>query len=170
MRPTNIRSGHMRSFVRKTGSNLILILFCISYAAFILWGAAEIPPAFFDPLGSAAVPIGCAILILLLSTLLVLQSLRQKTTVATEDPSDLGYRQRWDKAAGIVLLTVCFIGSMSLGLLGYDTAAAAFTFGAVILLGGISKQVCIVAAVLAILMGFGGHYLFTEIFYIDLPS
>ncbi len=160
----------MLLFARKPSADFILAAVCLVYAAVLYIGAQYIPPPFFDILGSAAVPIGCAVIIAILSLVLVFRSWNalEKDPVAGDGAG--GFRKRNDLAAGIVLLSAGYAGVMDFGWLGFDWATALFVFLATALLGGPKKTVLIVGFLLASILGFGGYYLFTEIFFIDLPS
>lgn len=155
---------------RKSWGDICLAVVCILYAGLLYVGSQDIGPAFFDLLGSAAVPIGCAFIILLLAVLLLVQICRKKQPAADNDAPAAGVPVRWDLAAGIVALAAGYVAVMNLGWLGFDLATAAFVFLAVLLLGGVHRTSLLIGLVLAGLLGFGGQYIFTELFFIDLPA
>lgn len=159
----------MPKMSRKQWGDVCLAAICILYAGLIYNEALKIPPAFFDTLGSAAVPMGCAAILVVLSVLLVLQTRKAQNTTPPREEDTESFRQRWDVAVGIVVLASAYLGVMSLNWLGFAWATVGFVTLATLLLGGLRKSTLIIGLSLSALLGFGGQYLFTEILFIDLP-
>ena len=55
-------------------------------------------------------------------------------------------------------------------LLSFRWATIVFIFLLSAALSKFEKRVMIISAVIGFVFGFGGQYLFTEVFYIDLPQ
>lgn len=152
---------------RTPGADLGLALAVAALAALLWWESDKIPPPFFDPLGSAAVPRGIAIA---LAALALLVALRAAASLRSRGRGDAQtFRPRPDIALGIVALAVAYLGTMQLGLLGFPLATIIFLVAASALLGRFERRTVAFGAAIAVIMGVGGTWLFTEFFYIDLP-
>ncbi|MGK7864939.1 tripartite tricarboxylate transporter TctB family protein [Falsiroseomonas sp. E2-1-a4] len=144
-----------------------LAVFVTGLAALLWFEAEKLPPPFFDPLGSAAVPQGIAVILLVLAALVALRAgiglAQRKPRVPAE------YRARPDVAVGIVLLTIGYVGVMQARLVGFELASVAFVALASALLGLFERRIMLIGLLIALVLGFGGTWLFTGFFYIDLP-
>lgn len=155
--------------------NIVLGLGCLAYAVFLYFGALHVPPPIFDPLGSAAVPKIAAFLIALLSVVILMTGLRQRSTsstelsVGTEDEEDAPVTPRYD--LGICLLGFCaaYVAGMEFGVLGYPVATAIFLFASGLLLGGLNARNVLLSLIISLVVGFGSDLVFSEFFYIQLP-
>ncbi|MBJ3774643.1 tripartite tricarboxylate transporter TctB family protein [Acuticoccus mangrovi] len=144
-----------------------LALVVAAFAALLLWQAAKVPPPFFDPLGSAAVPRGVAVVLLLLAAIVLVRALLARPWPALE--RDTGYRRRPDVACGIVALAVAYVGVMAAGVLGFMVATILFLALGTALLATFRRRQVLIGLALAVVLGIGGTLLFTEFFFIDLP-
>lgn len=147
--------------------DIALAAVLIALSGFVWWESRKIAPPFFDPLGSAALPRVVATLIAGMALVVLARAaiaLRQGVRATAPD-----YRRRADLAVGIVVLAVFYIGVMDAGVLGFPWATMAFIFVSGAVLGGFDRRIMAVSAVLAIVLGAGGAYLFRYVFYIDLP-
>lgn len=137
------------------------------FAALLLWEADKIPPPFFDPLGSAAVPEGVAIILALLAAVILLRALAAlpwpKRTAAAP------YRPRPDIALGISVVAIAYVAAMEFELVGFRTATIAFVILASALLSRFQPRVMLISAGVAVVVGVGGAYVFTKVFFIALP-
>jgi putative tricarboxylic transport membrane protein len=140
----------------------------IALSVFVLWGVKEIPPPFFDPIGSAAFPKYTAYIIIALALGIALRaSFALRNTVA---PSKESFREEPLLAVSVVVLSALYTLSMQLELLSFRWATIVFIFLLSTALSKFEKRVMIISAVIGFVFGFGGQYLFTEVFYIDLPQ
>ncbi len=140
----------------------------IALAVFILMGVKDIPPPFFDPVGSAAFPKYSAYIVIALAIAIAIRAYRSLKNQPTKEPK--GFRDEPLLALSVVLVPSLYILSMQSGLLSYRIATVVFVFLLSSLLARFEKRVMISSAIVAIVFGFGGQYLFTEIFYMDLPQ
>lgn len=137
------------------------------FAALILWEADKIPPPFFDPLGSAALPNAIALVLAVLAALVLLRAVAAHPFPALARPKD--YRPRPDIALGIALLALAYVAAMEYDILSFRTATVLFVALASALLGRFDPRVASVGVVVALVVGIGGTYLFTHVFFIALP-
>lgn len=138
-----------------------------AFAALLLHEADKIPPPFFDPLGSAAVPEGVATVLAVLAAIILVRALAAAPWPRMERA--VGYRPRPDIAIGISLAAIAYVAVMDLDLLGFRTATIAFVVVASALLGRFDRRVMLVGIPVALVVGIGGAYLFTNVFFIALP-
>ena len=141
----------------------------IALAGLVLWGARDIPPPFFDPLGSAAVPKATAYILIALALGIAIRQLIQNKRSPGAETKDEGFQLEPLRAMGVVALSILYTLGMGTGVLGFKWGTILYISLTGILLSKGNKAVMIVGLVLGLLFGFGGSYLFTEYFYIDLP-
>lgn len=152
---------------RRADSILAIVL--TGFSVMVIVEANRLPPPFFDPLGSAAVPRTVASGLILLAVCLVLRCLtrplrgRPVSDAAEETGGSPG------SAFGAAALPIAYVGLMQAGILGFAPASALF----VMLLGGMLARwrrfALVVLLPIALIAGFGLEWLLTEFFYIDLP-
>ncbi len=152
---------------RSPRPDLLLAAAVTGFAALLLVESRKIPPPFFDPLGSAAVPRAAALVMVVLAAIMAARAL-----AGLGEPSDgpeAEYRPRPDLAVGIFVLCVAYVGAMDLGWIGFEAATIVFLVAAAALLGRLHLRTLLVGTVFAVVMGVGGTWLFTRFFFIDLP-
>ena len=131
----------------------------------------------FDPLGAMAIPWAVFIGVIVLLIIIGFQSLaaRKKAAVASANEPP-----KTDDAVVVVpqykltlyffALTIAYILIMSTGFIRFSIITIIYTTAAIGLLGRFNKKLMIFAIIIAIIMGFGCEYLFTEVFDVDLPT
>jgi putative tricarboxylic transport membrane protein len=139
------------------------------FSGLLYYEAERLPPPFFDPLGSAAVPKLTALVLTVLAALLVLGRLLRAGQAA--GPGTAGHERRGAPlvALGAVLIPIAYVALMQVRLLGFREATVLFVFALGALLGRRRRWGLVALAGLALLIGIGFDYLFTQVFYIDLP-
>ena len=148
--------------------DIIISLSLIALAAVVLIAAKDIPPPFFDPIGSAAFPKYTAYLIIFLALVIGFRSILLSPLLPREPKR--GFKLEPLLAAYTVAVPVLYVLSMNLGWASFRIATTVFIFALAALLSRFEKRVLIVSALIAPVFGFGGQYLFTEVFYMDLPQ
>ena len=131
-------------------------------------GVKDIPPPFFDPVGSAAFPKYSAYIVIALAIAIAIRAYSSLKNQPSKKPRE--FRDEPLLALSVVLVPSFYILSMQSGLLSYRIATVVFIFLLSSLLARFEKRVMVSSAIIAIVFGFGGQYLFTEIFYMDLPQ
>ncbi|MEM5544299.1 tripartite tricarboxylate transporter TctB family protein [Sulfitobacter sp. AS92] len=134
---------------------LIGIAFCVH--------SFSLPRAALEPMGPAAVPFAVSFGLSLLSLHMIYGCLRRGATTGT-----LG-----DALGARFWVTVCLICiyllAMDLAVLPYRIATTAFLFVLTAGLFRFERSKVLVAAAIALILGFGLTYVFTEILVLDLP-
>ena len=148
--------------------DIIISFSLISLATAVLLAAKKIPPPFFDPIGSAAFPKYTAYLIIFLALGIGTRAILLSQLLAPE--SKRGFKLEPLPAAYTVGVPALYVLSMNLGWASFRIATTLFIFVLAALLSRFDKRVLIVSAIIAPVFGFGGQYLFTEVFYMDLPK
>lgn len=150
---------------------IIAVVFLWTLCGLIWWGAQSIAPPFFDPLGSAAVPLAVATIIAALSSVVLVRALLKlrRRRPAPEPEPDEGARNRPDLAFGILAVSAAYVGLMDFGVLGFRWATVFYIFAAGSLLGRFGRRTMLISAALALFLGIGCGLLFRYVFYIDLP-
>ena len=159
--------GRVVGFSRSPQPDLWLALSVTALAALLWWEARKIPPPFFDPLGSAAIPKAIAVVLVVIACVLSMRAVAGLGAVNDEAP--IAYRPRPDLVIGIFALCVVYVGSMDLGWIGFEAATIAFLIAAAALLGRLHLRTLLLGSLIALVMGVGGTWLFTRFFFIDLP-
>lgn len=155
--------------------DLLLALAVTLLAVVVYWQASLLPPPFFDPVGSAAVPKLVAIVLVLLAIGVVVERLRAKpgsaeTGFAPEVVDDEPAAPApWTAFASIVL-PVLYVSVMQAGWLAFAQASTLFVFALGALFSRFRPRLLLFLVPVAFLAGYGLDYIFTEILYVDLPQ
>jgi hypothetical protein len=109
-----------------------------------------------------------------LSIILIIKAFRSpsgKSSKTDRQPTDRQptYRPRPDLAVGAAILTGIYVLVLTLRLLSYGVITAAFLISFIMLMMPFGRKQVLIAIIIALIMGFGGGYIFTHVFYIDLP-
>ncbi len=156
--------------------DLLLALAVTLLAALVYWQADQLPPPFFDPLGSAAVPKFVALVLVALSAAVVL--LRLKAKPGMTDP-DAGVQTPVDEepvepavwtALASIVLPVIYVAAMQAGVLAFAQASTLLVLALGALFARFQPRLLLALVPVAFLAGYGLDYLFTNVLYVDLPQ
>jgi putative tricarboxylic transport membrane protein len=144
---------------------LVAGTFSLVLAGLFIAQARGLPPPYFEPIGSAAVPRGTAWIVVVLAIVMMARALfsQQSGPAAFHSPHEV---RRTLAFSGLILL---YVAALGLTRIGYAVATIVFLTMAVPLLAGFSRQWLLRSLALGILLGFGLQYLFTHILVTDLP-
>lgn len=145
---------------RPDGSALFVAGLGLGIGAVLLIGAGSIAPPMFDPVGSAALPRACAVALIGLGLGTALQS-------ALRGIASGGAGAIRPATIGLVGLMVAYVLAMELGL-GFALATILFTAAAIPLVAR-SRRLLIFSVPIALVLGLGAQWLFTSVFFVDLP-
>ncbi|MCB9946063.1 MAG: tripartite tricarboxylate transporter TctB family protein [Geminicoccaceae bacterium] len=158
--------------------DICLAMALLALGSFVIVQANRLPPPFFDPLGSAAVPRMVSALLMVLALVLVIRCLRTPVG-AHADADSRGAGPGVEDAAGTpspwtalaaATLPLLYVGVMQFRILGFAPASTLF----VLVMGGVlargRPRVMLAVALAAIVTGYGLNALLTGFFYIDLPQ
>ncbi len=143
-------------------------LFLIALGGLVLWGARSIKPAIYDNLGSAALPVAAALLVMALVAWSLLLVVRRRSApppaveaAAAHDHPGL--------ALGFLAITIAFAGLLGSGLFGFAITGFLYLAASGLLLARRGGRAALVIIAIAAVLAFGGAFLFTRFFYIALP-
>ncbi|MEZ5936365.1 MAG: tripartite tricarboxylate transporter TctB family protein [Alphaproteobacteria bacterium] len=153
---------------RRADSVLALALILLSTV--VIWAANRLPPPFFDPLGSAAVPRFVAWLLIVLALAVLGRCLLTPAALPAVDAGRDTVRPAPLTALGALIASILYVGLMQAGLLGFAPASALFIMALGALLSRGERRAFLWMIPLAIIVGYGLNYLLTGVFYIDLPQ
>ena len=152
---------------RRQDSALAFVL--LLFGGLVIREADKLPPPFFDPLGSAAVPRLVAGLLMGLAFILLIRCLR-KPPQEHEGSADEPVATSPLVALMSAVLPALYVAAMQFGWLGFAPASALF----ILLMGGVlarwRPRALGVIAIVALLCGYGLNVILTDILYIDLPQ
>jgi hypothetical protein len=175
-----------------------LMTFIIAVCVAVLVESWDLPPGTFEPLGSGPVPQAIAFLIIGLCSIILVRAFialaRHNGVQKTEEENkaekkSARFRPRPWSAVAVLLLSGLYVGILYLGIMGFGILTVLFLFGIIVFLVGMepvrafgrlittidrkhlaAAKPVLIAAAIAVIMGFGCEFVFTEIFYIDLPT
>jgi putative tricarboxylic transport membrane protein len=153
--------------VRKLDIGVAAALMVISVAVF--WESLSMPPAFYDPIGPAAFPRALSVAIFFLSIILIIKTLRLPSGKSSQSARQPSHRLRPDLAVGAAILSGIYVLLLTLRLVSFSVLTTAFLISFIMLLMPFDRKRLLYAIIIALIMGFGGGYIFTHVFYIDLP-
>jgi putative tricarboxylic transport membrane protein len=129
----------------------------------------------FDALGPMAVPkmvfYGTMILLVMSIGQIVLERKAKNLKPLDESAEEtVKTKPQVKMALAMLAITVAYILVMSYGLVNFSISTIAFLFLTIGVLGRFEKRTMVFGIVIALIMGLGCDYIFTEIFQIDLPT
>lgn len=109
-------------------------------------------------------------LIILLSFLVMGRALWALARRTLTEPREPAFTPRPLAAVMTFALTVAYVFVLQLRLVPFAYLTSLFLFVAIGALTGPNWRLLPVAAIVALIMGFGCEYVFTQIFVVDLPA
>lgn len=169
--------NHRTAFV----TDIILSLVIIIFSVVIYINTLDLPPPKYEPMGAAALPQILAALLIIFSIFIFIKAIIRKKPAgaSTDKTTELGdvstfqesvtSARSYIKAAIVFALTCVYVFVMSTKLSGFMPATMVYIFVA----GTIMKPKNLVSkakmAAFAIVFALATFYIFTGLFYIDLP-
>lgn len=120
----------------------------------------------FDPVGSAAVPIACAVTLFLLGVGVLVQAWLQRDSLQLRENRGSGGTRV--ATFGLLALMIAYLLAMHLGV-RFSLATTGFVALGIPLICQ-RLNVLLLAVPIAIILGFGSEWLFINIFFVDLPG
>lgn len=154
----------------------ISILFVVLAAALFV-DSLDLPESLREPLGSSSVPQVVCLLVIGFSVALIFRSARivvkerarRATNASASSPQAPLFRKRLDLAAKVFVGATIYVALMQTRLLPSELLTPLFLGSSIIMLTEFRRSALLPAIVVAIVIGLGTNYLFTDFFYIDLP-
>ena len=155
--------------------DVALALFLWAIAIAFLWETRDLPPGYLDSMGPALVPQMIAGVIFTLGGVILFRAVQRmraevdEAEAADEAEALPSWLPRRGLALAMFLLTLSYVGVMQSRLLGFDAATIAFLLISGLLLKDRSRPRLVAVTAIALVMGIGGQYVFTQFFFVDLP-
>lgn len=138
----------------------------LALSAAVWWASLDLPPAMLEPIGPAAFPQAASIILALLAAVVLVGAVLRPPPRSGR-ASD--FRQRPMLALAMVVVTALYIGSMEAELLGFRDSTVIYLLTLGMILFDLNWRRLPYVAAIALIVGVGAHYVFTGMFFIDLP-
>ena len=144
----------------------------IVIAAAFLWDSRNISEMAFDSLGPAPIPRLICWCVILLSAVVMGQVMLASKSPAGKvtTPNEEAAKPQPLLALATLGFTVLYVIAMAFRFGSFAIITSVYLMLTISVLSRFNKKAMIIGAVIALIMGFGCQYLFTEIFVIDLPT
>ncbi|WP_417825528.1 tripartite tricarboxylate transporter TctB family protein [Thalassospira povalilytica] len=165
----------MYRFLTQNAVAIVFLLLVAAFAAASLYGSSLLPPASYEPLGSAAFPKALGLITLGLVALQVISMIRNHSGTDTETPTDAQTVPRsfsWEKyrkPALMLMVMVLYLAAMSYGGIDFRISTSVFLCVAMCLLArpdSLKKVVLIAGCSIALAVIL--DLVFKHLFYIDI--
>jgi len=148
----------------------LLIVICSVF----LYESWDLPPGTFEPLGSGPIPQTICVLIIAMCVYVIVRAWRRDAQIISDpDPVPAAEAPEPPRPLNAIIVlagTVIYILAMALHILPFWLATMVLVFSLIAILSGFNRKSMMIGALLGVLMGAGCQYLFTQIFYVDLPG
>ena len=152
-------------------------IFLIVLSIVIFRETLSLPPGSFDPVGSAGFPRLISTVIGILSLTILIRAVRKlhavsKSPAAPATPDGAAsqpFRPRPDLALVFYALALMYASVMALRLISFGLCTVLFLFASIGMLTRFTLKRLPIALLIALVIGFGSQYIFTQVFVLDLP-
>jgi len=144
----------------------------IAVCAVFWYEAAQLPPGSFEPLGSGPVPKYTAIIVIICCVIVIGRALFRMRG-GPGFAADVRAEFAGGSPAGALIITattLIYAVLLHYEVLPFGPVTFLFLFLTIWTLENLSLKRALPAAIVAAIMSFGTEYLFTNVFYVDLPT
>jgi hypothetical protein len=145
--------------------DLIFAGFMIALGIAYINASFTMPPPALEPVGPAAFPRWVSVIQIILALIVVWRALTGEHAPAK--PAQ--FRKRYDLAIISVLLVIAYFGVLQFEWISFQWATAGFVFFLTAFLFDWKLNKLPIAVGVALILGIGLKFTFTEILYLDLP-
>lgn len=150
-------------------ADIVLSVVVILLSVVVYINAMGLPPAHWEPLGSAALPQALCVIMTVLASIVLLRGVLALRSYAPPTEKNEDFRRRPWTAVGMFLLCAAYVAVMDLGILGFVTATVAFLVLLGLLFTRAAKRQIPFIFGFALVIAAGNYLIFTQFLYIDLP-
>ena len=156
-------------------ADIVLALAVIALAVVLYIGTLSLPPAKWEPLGSAAVPRGlcvimsCLAAVVLARAVLTLRKGAPKVRAAVPLDAEEAFERRPWTAVVMFGLVVLYVAAMDFHLLGFVEATVAFLVALGLVFTRARRRHIPWIVGFALIIAVGNYLVFTHFLYVDLP-
>jgi len=145
--------------------DLVFAVFMIVLGISYVNASLSLPPPALEPVGPAAFPQWVSVIQIVFALIIIWRALTVEQPAAKPEK----YRKRYDLALSAILLIIAYFGVLQFEWLNFQWATTGFVFFLTALLFDWKPSKLPIAFVLALILGIGLKFTFTEILYLDLP-
>lgn len=141
-------------------------------AVLMYWSSFALPPPALEPIGPAAFPRWVATLLLGLALIILGSHFLPGKKIHSDREGidqDSSFIPRYDLLIWLFGLTLLYFLAMQYEVLGFRWATVVYAFALTIVLFDWAIRALVPAALCAIALGFGIHWIFTRFLFVDLP-
>ncbi len=146
-----------------------LALIAIALSALFLFEGTKLKPGVFEPIGPGAVPMGVAVLTIILSLLVLHARWRAAAPLAGPGDAQAALPERWLLLLGVAALTLVYAALLHAGLVRYGYATVVYLLALFLLMSDRVRHDLSWAIALALAFGLGLDYVFRYLLVADLP-
>ncbi len=146
-----------------------LALIAIALSGLFLFEGVKLKPGVFEPIGPGAVPMGVAVLTIVLSLLVLFARWRGAPVAPGPDDGQVVVPERWLLLLGVAALTLVYAALLQAGLVRYGYATVVYLLATFLLMSDRVRQDLPWAVGLALAFGLGLDYIFRYLLVADLP-
>jgi len=169
-------SKETTAFLELSITGLIVLI-----AIALFWDSLSLPESLREPLGSAKIPQAVCVIVIIFSAILIVRSVK---VIATEramrmnvkdgtekemKTETLAFRSRGDLAVKVFLIAVAYVALIQTQWISSKILTPVFLGTAILTLNEFRRTAIVPAILIALVIGLGTNFLFTDFFYIDLP-
>lgn len=151
----------------------ILAWLAIALSALFLVEGAKLKPGVFEPIGPGAVPMGVAVVTIILSVLVLVgrwrRSLKQVAADAPHVGAQAPQREQWGLLAAMAALTLVYAAVLQSGVARYGVITVVYLLATFLVVSGQPRRDFAWAVALAVAFGLGLDYVFRFLLVADLP-
>lgn len=150
-------------------TEIALSISLIIFSVIVYYFSLELPEPEYEPLGSAALPQGLAVIMSLLSFIVIVRAIPKIKTYKPTTNTDNNVTSRPKLAILVFIITLIFIGILDFGILGFLPSGIIYltTIGYLMTHRDLKRFPWIIA--FSVILTVFSYYVFTKFFYIDLP-
>ena len=153
----------MRSEAR---AETTVALLTLALAGWFLAEGSTLKPGVFEPIGPGAVPMGVAVVTIVLCVMVILSRLR--ATRGT-DGAEANAGEDWLLTLGVSTLTLVYCVVLNLGVLRYGPVTATYLTVVIVAMAPVRRAALPWAVAIGVITGFGLDHIFRQLLAADLP-
>jgi hypothetical protein len=140
-------------------------LLSIALSAWFLAEGSTLEPGVFEPIGPGAVPMGVAVLTLVLALLVLLARMRQSRSTADEAAA----AEDWAQTFGVGAITLGYCAALQFGVLRYGLLTTVYLAIVIFVMAPQRRTALPWALGIGVVTGFGLDAIFRHLLVADLP-
>jgi putative tricarboxylic transport membrane protein len=150
-------------------ADIVFAAVVILFAGIVWWGTLDLPPPRYEPMGSAALPQALAAIMAVLALFVGARGVLAFAKASGTRPAPAPFRKRPALAVATLAILVAYLLLFEFRLTGFITASIpAFGLIGCMLVDFERKRVPYVLGFVVLIVTLS-HFVFTRLFYIDLP-